>query len=257
MGSEGSQWVPQSMRVPRGSGSGRSRYMMKKRTFMCIIWIQKDWDRRPDPRLTTVTSSLCLFSCRLRLFITLVGKYTVLVLFTYQYIMVRNDKCQDVSVCRVFVDEQLFLYYSLCGLTCWWCCCCCFCCRVIDNQALEDLSLVLNITQTIKVKSSSSDKKDGTGENKQETPNSLADHFPSFLWVLRDFSLKLVDDKGKRITSHTYFENCLLPQAGFSEGVEAKNRIRNLITECFRDRDCVALVRPAEDEEVGKLEERS
>jgi hypothetical protein len=66
-----------------------------------------------------------------------------------------------------------------------------------------------------------------------------------------------VDDKGKRITSHTYFENCLLPQAGFSEGVEAKNRIRNLITECFRDRDCVALVRPAEDEEVSKLEERS
>lgn len=255
MDSEGSQWVPQSMRVPRGSGSGRSRYMMKKRTFMCIIWIQKDWDRRPDPRLTTVTSSHCLFSCRLRLFITLVGKYTVLVLFTY---MVRNDKCQDVSVSRVFFDEQLFLYYSLCGLTCcWWWCCCCFCCRVIDNQALEDLSLVVNITQTIKVKSSSSDKKDGTGENKQETPNSLADHFPSFLWVLRDFSLKLVDDKGKRITSHTYFENCLLPQAGFSEGVEAKNRIRNLITECFRDRDCVALVRPAEDEEVGKLEERS
>jgi hypothetical protein len=117
--------------------------------------------------------------------------------------------------------------------------------RVIDNQALEDLSLVVNITKTIKINSSSS------GDNKSQSQQSLSDHFPSFLWVLRDFSLKLVDGKGQRITSHTYFENCLLPQAGFSEGIEAKNRIRGLITEYFRDRDCVALVRPAEDEEVG------
>jgi hypothetical protein len=123
---------------------------------------------------------------------------------------------------------------------------------VIDNKALEDLSLVVNLTQTIKVKSSSAGADKG-GSSSTDSSSSLSDHFPSFLWVLRDFSLKLVDDKGKRITSHTYFENCLLPQAGFTEGIESKNRIRNLITEFFRDRDCVALVRPVEDEEVVGL----
>lgn len=115
---------------------------------------------------------------------------------------------------------------------------------VIDNQALEDLSLVVNITQTIKVKSSSGD------QDSESTSSALSDHFPNFLWVLRDFSLRLTDEKGKRITSHTYFENCLQPQEGFSEGVLAKNRIRQAISECFQNRDCVTLVRPAEDEEV-------
>ena len=124
----------------------------------------------------------------------------------------------------------------------------CVCFSVIDNQALEDLSLVVSITRTIRVKSSSDD---GGGKDDKEDGHFLSEQFPSFLWVLRDFSLKLVDSKGQRINSHTYFENCLQPQEGFSEGIEAKNRIRRLISEFFPDRDCVTLVRPVEDEEAS------
>jgi hypothetical protein len=50
--------------------------------------------------------------------------------------------------------------------------------------------------------------------------------FPSFLWILRDFSLKLVDEFGNRITPKEYLENGLKPLKGFSENIENKNKIR-------------------------------
>jgi hypothetical protein len=76
----------------------------------------------------------------------------------------------------------------------------------------------------------------------------LMESFPSFLWVLRDFSLKLVDPHGNPITSKEYLENALKQHKGLSEGVENKNRIRRLLTNFFKDRDCFMLVRPTEDE---------
>jgi hypothetical protein len=113
--------------------------------------------------------------------------------------------------------------------------------RVIDGQALEDLSLVANLTQIIHVKSGYAEQDDG---------QSLAQFFPTFLWVVRDFTLKLEDDKGAKITSNQYLENCLRPQAGFSDAIVSKNMLRKLITNFFRDRECITLVRPAEDENV-------
>jgi hypothetical protein len=40
-------------------------------------------------------------------------------------------------------------------------------------------------------------------------PDEIAKYFPSFLWVVRDFSLKLLDTYGTAITSKEYFENAL------------------------------------------------
>ena len=77
---------------------------------------------------------------------------------------------------------------------------------------------------------------------------SILQTFPTFLWVLRDFSLRLVDQAGNPITPKDYLENSLKPQKGLSEAVESKNRIRRLITEFFKDRDCFMLVRPTEQE---------
>ena len=39
-----------------------------------------------------------------------------------------------------------------------------------------------------------------------------------------------------------------MPTKGISDSVEAKNRIRRLLTSFFNDRDCFALVRPTESE---------
>jgi hypothetical protein len=34
-------------------------------------------------------------------------------------------------------------------------------------------------------------------------------YFPSFMWVVRDFTLQLVDNDGEQITSKEYFEKAL------------------------------------------------
>ena len=70
----------------------------------------------------------------------------------------------------------------------------------IDESALNSLSLVINLSKKIQLK------------NRVETPediDELAKYVPTFLWVLRDFTLKLVDQEGNRISSRQYLENAL------------------------------------------------
>jgi hypothetical protein len=83
------------------------------------------------------------------------------------------------------------------------------------------------------------------GENNIE---QLAKYFPSFMWVVRDFALKLQDTQNNTISSKDYFENSLQPQKGSSDIVESRNRIRRLIKHFFTDRDCFTMVRPTEQE---------
>jgi hypothetical protein len=54
----------------------------------------------------------------------------------------------------------------------------------IDENALQTLSLVLNLVN---------------GIDQENTSNR-----PQFIWVVRDFSLQLIDDKGKVITPQQY-----------------------------------------------------
>ena len=68
------------------------------------------------------------------------------------------------------------------------------------------------------------------------------------MWTVRDFTLKLIDTFGSEITSKEYLESALKEVKGHSEAVEAKNRVRRLITSFFQDRDCFTMVRPTENE---------
>ncbi len=45
-----------------------------------------------------------------------------------------------------------------------------------------------------------------SGETIQDSPN--------FKWILRDFSLALVDKDGSSLSSNKYLDNCLSAQAG-------------------------------------------
>ena len=64
----------------------------------------------------------------------------------------------------------------------------------IDENALESLSIVVNLTKYME-----------TSENDED----LDSYLPTFLWVVRDFSLKLEDDKGQQITDKQYLELAL------------------------------------------------
>ena len=72
---------------------------------------------------------------------------------------------------------------------------------VIDSSAIEDLSLVVELTKHIHV------KQRAKGEN--DDGSMFANIFPSFHWIVRDFNLKLVDDDGDEIDSRQYMENAL------------------------------------------------
>ena len=109
----------------------------------------------------------------------------------------------------------------------------------IDETAINTLSFVLNLSKLIKIKSLSH-------EDKEE---ELAEYFPSFLWLLRDFSLKLENMEGKEITEKEYLESALENKVGNSEMFDEKNKVRDLIKAYFPERDCFTMVRPVEKED--------
>ena len=82
----------------------------------------------------------------------------------------------------------------------------------IDENALQNLNLVVNLTKHIQVKSS--------GIQEEIDPQEFAKYFPSFMWVVRDFSLQLVDSEGDPINAKEYLEKALQSQKGFSESVD-------------------------------------
>ena len=108
----------------------------------------------------------------------------------------------------------------------------------IDEMSLTTLSLVLNLGETIKIKSLSH----------HDTEEELAEYFPALLWLLRDFSLKLEDINGNAITEKQYLEKALENVNGNDEIINEKNRVRKLIKTYFPERDCFTLVRPIESE---------
>jgi len=113
----------------------------------------------------------------------------------------------------------------------------------IDEGALNNLSLVVNLTKHIHVKSSNA----GGGE---DDGADFAQYFPSFLWLVRDFTLQLVNSDGVAFSSKEYLERALQPVPGFTEQIEAKNRIRRMLTHFFPERDCFTMVRPVTDESL-------
>lgn len=52
----------------------------------------------------------------------------------------------------------------------------------IDENALQNLSLIVNLSKQLQIKNSKAEEAD---------PDEVAKYFPSFLWVVRDFSLRL------------------------------------------------------------------
>lgn len=71
----------------------------------------------------------------------------------------------------------------------------------IDENALQNLNLVVNLTKHIQIKSA--------GLNEELDPQDFAKYFPSFMWVVRDFTLQLVDAEGDPINAKEYLEKAL------------------------------------------------
>lgn len=126
--------------------------------------------------------------------------------------------------------------------------------NAIDEDAVNQLSLVTNVCKQIKLSADS-----------ETTPEELGrEIFPPLLWMVRDFSLKLKDSFGNEISSSEYLETALrdVNNSGsntatastsasatiMSDTISDKNRVRRCIRECFPRRQCATLIRPCNDE---------
>ena len=147
----------------------------------------------------------------------------------------RNENIDIIIFCLSVLLSSLFIYNSM---------------KNIDESAIESLALVLNFAKKIQAKFNSL--------------NDYANNFPSFLWVLRDFALELVDEKGKPVSAKQYMENALREEnpnmislneynKGIIEEINKKNEIRKIIKLFFKERDCYTLIRPVHDEKKLKI----
>ena len=73
----------------------------------------------------------------------------------------------------------------------------------IDGNAINKLSLVVNLTKYIHVRTRAKGDEDPGAE--------FHEFFPNFLWVVRDFTVKLERD-GRRISARDYLEDALTPE---------------------------------------------
>ena len=124
----------------------------------------------------------------------------------------------------------------------------------IDENAVSSLSFVTNLSKHVKVKTSEgtndSDLFQIAQERMMETADQdLVQYMPKFLWVVRDFTLQLVDDENREIDPSSYLERALQDNVS-SGGSETalKNEIKQHLRKYFPDRDCCTMVRPIVDE---------
>ncbi len=59
---------------------------------------------------------------------------------------------------------------------------------------------MVNLSKQLQIKSTA---------NEEADPEEIAKYFPSFMWIVRDFSLKLLDQYGNQINSKDYLEKAL------------------------------------------------
>ncbi|KAM9687365.1 uncharacterized protein ACIGJ3_004830 isoform 2-T4 [Trichechus inunguis] len=110
----------------------------------------------------------------------------------------------------------------------------------INQQALEQLHYVTELTELIRTKSSS-----GTEEVDDST--EFVGFFPDFIWTVRDFSLELKIDKSP-ITEDEYLEDALkLIPAGRNPKIQNSNLPRECIRRFFPKRKCFVFDRPTSD----------
>lgn len=150
------------------------------------------------------------------------SKIPILLIDTEGFGAFDEDQNHDIKIFTLAVLLSSYFIYNSTGS--------------IDENAIQNLSFVINLSKSIQLKGKS-----------ESDPEELSALFPSFLWLVRDFSLQLVDDDGDTITPKEYLEKVLDTSKSTYE-MDEKSRIRKLIKSYFKDRDCHTMVRPITDE---------
>lgn len=111
----------------------------------------------------------------------------------------------------------------------------------IDETAMQTLSLMTRVTNSVRVHADDKDDDGGTG---------LGAYMPAFYWVLRDFSLRLVAKDGRALSHDDYLESAL------QTADPQKDIVRAAIRDSFPTRALVTLSRPCPTDDATALQRR-
>jgi hypothetical protein len=95
-----------------------------------------------------------------------------------------NHTTQDTKIFALVVLLSSYLIYNTVG--------------AIDESAINSLSTAAEFSKVIAINNTSASKED-----------LLANITPKFIWLLKDFTLKITDTEGRVISSNDYLENSL------------------------------------------------
>ncbi|KAL0963672.1 hypothetical protein UPYG_G00309370 [Umbra pygmaea] len=120
----------------------------------------------------------------------------------------------------------------------------------IDNQAVENLQYVSELTDRIKVNSSGAAS---SCDDEEEEDMQYVQFFPDFVWAIRDFTLRLEID-GRNVTEDEYLEHSLEIRKGGGK----KNVMYNLPRQCIRNyfpsRKCFVFTSPTNPDKMSRLD---
>ncbi|NXU81588.1 GBP1 protein, partial [Oreotrochilus melanogaster] len=108
---------------------------------------------------------------------------------------------------------------------------------------------VLTLSEHIRVKAAPR-----RSEDELEDSEKFASFFPTFVWLVRDFTLQLELD-GKEISEDQYLENALKLRAESTPETQGYNRTRECIRRFFAERKCFVFDVPARRKDLAHLEE--
>ncbi|XP_072889442.1 guanylate-binding protein 3-like [Hemitrygon akajei] len=117
--------------------------------------------------------------------------------------------------------------------------------RNIDQQSLQDLHFVTELSKRIQMKSQPDDSDNW----------DFVRFFPEFVWVIRDLTLDLNAD-GKNASPNEYLEHILkLKDGEISEQDKKYNELRRCIRDNFPSRCCFAFPPPTHWKKLKQLQE--
>ena len=127
----------------------------------------------------------------------------------------------------------------------------------IDEKSIQKLTFIGKMRDVLKRSQEAAegsenedDESDDEGSGGGSKVNEAA-IFPAFIWTLRDFSLKLVQEDGQSpMSSDQYMEKQLQDQKGFDMSTQRRNAICQSLRRYFTQRRCFTFCRPADSEEA-------
>jgi hypothetical protein len=169
---------------PFGVISVAGMYRTGKSYLLNRMLLNKSTGFSVGPSINPCTKGLWMWSTPLRSFSD--NSMPIMIIDTEGFGAFDEDHNHDVRIFTLSILLSSFFIYNSVGS--------------IDENSIQSLSFVINLSKHISMKMKSENKLNNETSDVEE----LSNIFPQFLWVLRDFSLQLVNEQGEEISSKVF-----------------------------------------------------